>query len=262
MALLYGGSNDVDQTAIQDINGFVQNMANEIILATAYNVVFYYPSKLPLLRRETGEGKYSLSAFYVAYLLSSMPKSFIECFVFLGIVFPFTNFLRGIWLFLKMALTLSIISIPATAYGLMLSGLFESSMVATSLAAPFDVVLMVTGGIYIKLKLLWFLKYVSVFYYACEALSIIIWKQANVLSIKCVINISILICIVFCVSGCAPAVYNACFTTGSEVLESLFYETSYLFLWVDFAGLIATAVVMNTIGFLGIQRMVNKSGFY
>lgn len=85
-------------------------------------------------------------------------------------------------MYIQVAFTLSVISIPATAYGLMLSGIFESSLVATSLAPPFDVILLLTGGVYIKLKLLWFLKYVSVFYYGCEALSIIIWNQANVLS--------------------------------------------------------------------------------
>lgn len=62
--------------------------------------------------------------------------------------------------------------------------------------------------------------------------------------------------------GCAPAVYTTCFSTGSEVLKSLFFETTYSFLWIDYAGLIVCAVVMNVVGFLGIRRMVMKQGFY
>lgn len=85
-------------------------------------------------------------------------------------------------MFIKIGCTLSMISIPGTAYGLMLSGIFESSMVATSLAPPFDIIFLLLGGIYVKLKLLWFLKYLSMFYYGTEALSIIIWSEANVLS--------------------------------------------------------------------------------
>lgn len=74
------------------------------------------------------------------------------------------------------------ISIPGTAYGLMLSGLFESSLVATSLAPPFDVFLMLIGGVYVKLKLFWFLRYFSMFFYGNEALSIIVWKETMDLS--------------------------------------------------------------------------------
>lgn len=80
------------------------------------------------------------------------------------------------------------ITIPGTAYGLMLSGLFESSLVATSLAPPFDIVLLLTGGVYIKLKTLWFLKYLSLFYYANESLSIIVWKEAVDLSMHFIDN--------------------------------------------------------------------------
>lgn len=83
---------------------------------------------------------------------------------------------------MKIGLTLSVISIPATAYGLMLSGIFESSLVATSLAPPFDIVLTLIGGLYVKLKTLWYLKYLSLLYYASEALSIVIWKETNALS--------------------------------------------------------------------------------
>lgn len=85
-------------------------------------------------------------------------------------------------MFLKIGFTLSLIATPGTAYGLMLSGLFESSMVATSLAPPFDVALVLIGGIYGKMQVLSELKYLSMFYYAAEALSIVIWNEANALS--------------------------------------------------------------------------------
>lgn len=137
---------------------------------------------MPTLRRETGEKMYSLSAFYIAYLLCAIPKSMLECFLFLGIVFPFITFLHGFWMYLKIGFTLTMITIPATAYGLMLSGIFESSFLASSLAPPFDVTLILFGGVYIKLKTLGYLKYISLFFYASESISIIVWNETGSLS--------------------------------------------------------------------------------
>lgn len=170
---------DVDATgqkSIQDISGFVFNLTAQIIFATAYNVVYYYPSQMPVLRRETGEHLYSLSAFYVANLLGGIPRSAVECFVFLAIVFPFVGFVSGAWMFAVIGVTLTLVAVPSTAYGLMLSGMFESMAVATAMAPPFDVLLCVAAGVYIRLKQLWFLKYGSPFFYANEAVMLVIWK--------------------------------------------------------------------------------------
>lgn len=187
MGLVYAGIEDSDQKSIQDINGLVITLCCQIVFASAYNIVHYYPSNMPLLRREVGEKMYSLSAYYVAYLVCTIPKSLVECFLFLAIVFPFISFFHGFWMFLKLGLTLTTVSIPATAYGLMLSGIFESSFLATSLAPPIDVTMIVMGGVYIKLQTLWFLRYGSLFYYATEAVSIIVWNETNALSMRCFI---------------------------------------------------------------------------
>lgn len=168
-----------DQRSIQDISGFVFNLTAQIIFATAYNVVYYYPSQMPVLRRETGERIYSLSAFYVANVLAGIPRSALECFVFLAIIQPCVSFINGIWMFFVIGVTLSLVAIPATAYGLMLSGLFESIAVSTAMAPPFDVFLCLAAGVYIRLRQLWFLRYISPFFYANEAVMLVIWKQID-----------------------------------------------------------------------------------
>lgn len=168
-----------DQLAIQNITGFVFNLNAQIIFATAYNEVFYYPSKLPVLRRETGEQIYSLSAYMVANVIGCIPRSAIECFVFLGIVQPFVGFINGAWMFAVVGVTLTLVAIPATAYGLMLSGLFESVSVTSAMAPPFDVVLCVVAGFYIKLRTFWYLRYLSPFFYANEAVMVLIWTNID-----------------------------------------------------------------------------------
>lgn len=176
---MYAAVTDNRQRSIQDINGFVFMLVAQIIFATAYNVVFFYPSMLPILRRETGETIYDLSAYYVANFLCSIPRSLLECFFFLIIVYPWINFANGFIMFLKIGITLTITAIPATAYGLMLSGMFESSVLTTEMAPPFDVLLCLMAGFYIKLDRLWFTKYLTPFYYSNEAISILIWKACS-----------------------------------------------------------------------------------
>lgn len=53
-----------------------------------------------------------------------------------------------------------------------------------------------------------------------------------------------------------------CLTNGDEVLTSMDYGTTYATLWLDFAGLIGCALAMSVIGFWGVRRMVNRTGFY
>lgn len=237
------------------------NLTAQIIFATAYNVVYYYPSKLPVLRRETGEHIYSLSAFYVANVLDGIPRSAVECFVFLAIVYPCVGFVAGIGQFAVIWLTLTVVAVPSAAYGLMLSGLFESSAATTAMAPPFDVFLCLAAGVYIRLDQLWFLHYVSPFYYANEAVMVVIWKPIGELGECWAVQWRRNWCDRCALEGCADAV-SGCLTSGDEVLRSLDFGTTYATIGLDYAGLLACALAMNLIGFLGVRRMVNRTGFY
>lgn len=154
-------------------------MAAEIIFGTSYGIIYFYPSTLPILRRETGENIYDLSAFYIAKLVGRIPKSFLDGYFFLLVIYVNINFIEDFWHFLQIGFTLSIISITATAYGLMLSGVFETVRLTSELAPPIDLIMFLVCGFYIKLKLLYFLKYMSLFFYSMEALSIQIWSRVS-----------------------------------------------------------------------------------
>lgn len=178
ISLLFSNIKAENQKSIQDINGFCFILNTQIIFSTAYNAFDFFPSKLPVLRRETGERIYNLSAFYVANLLITLPRSIIECFFFLTIIYPFVGFTTGgFWMFLKIGLTLTITSIPSTAYGIMLSSIFESTRLTADFAAFFDVTFLVIAGYYKRLDVFWFMKYFSLFFYAYESVSILIWSE-------------------------------------------------------------------------------------
>lgn len=60
----------------------------------------------------------------------------------------------------------------------------------------------------------------------------------------------------------ATSLNEFCVHNGTEVLEMLSYNTDNNWVWIDYAGLLVIATVMHIIGFLGVWRMVNKSGYY
>lgn len=235
----------------------------QVIFATAYNVIFYYPSKLPILRREAGESMYNLSAYYVATFLSSIPRSLIECTFFMAIIYPWLQFANGWLLFVEIVLTLTMATVPATAYGLMLSGMFESSQLTTELAPPFDVLFCLLAGVYVRWDLMWYVKYFSLFFYSNEAISVLMWRDVQTLG-KCVIYMTIKnpLIINYAVD-CADSTDGFCLKNGKEVLESLDYGTgSYLTILFDVFGMMLVAAVMHLIGYFGVRRMVTRAGYY
>lgn len=72
-----------------------------------------------------------------------------------------------------------ITAITAIGYGLMVSGVFETVRLSSELAPPIDLFMFLVCGFYIKLKLMWFLQYGSLFFYSMEALSIQIWNHVG-----------------------------------------------------------------------------------
>ena len=86
------------------------------------------------------------------------------------------GFSQGIELYFKLGLTLTIVAIPSTAYGLMLSGIFESTRLSSDVAPILDVMFLLMAGVYKKLDTFWYFKYGSIFFYANEALSLLIYS--------------------------------------------------------------------------------------
>lgn len=177
-----------NQKSIQNVNGYVFVITAQIIFTTAYNVIYTYPSKLPILRRETGEQIYDLSAYYVAVLLCTIPKSFIECFCFLIVGYPIIGFAQGFWQFLQIGISLTITSIPAAAYGMMMSGIYERN--TADMAAGFDMIFFILAGVYIRLDRFWFMKFFTPFFYANESILILIWKNVTNLGKLVLYNIN------------------------------------------------------------------------
>lgn len=176
IAGLYIDTNGHDQPSVQSVQGALFILSAEVIFSTSYGVAHTYPTYLPIIRRETGENVYRLSAYYISNIICLIPKHVIDAFAFLSVVYVFAGFTNGIWLWLKMGIILTATAINASAYGCMISGFFESARMTSEVAPPLDLLFLILGGFYINLNTFPYVKYISLFFYANEAMAVTYWQ--------------------------------------------------------------------------------------
>jgi hypothetical protein len=66
---VYSGVSFDSDTSVQDIKGFLVILATEVLFTFVYAVFFLFYEVLPILRKETGDRLYSLSAYYVSLVM-------------------------------------------------------------------------------------------------------------------------------------------------------------------------------------------------
>lgn len=175
MAAIYYKTTGHTQESIQDVRGALFTIIAEVVFTTSYSVIHFYPSQMPILRRETNEHIYKFSAYYVAETLCTFPSGIIRSFVSMTVTYLFVGFYKGLKSYFQFVLTLTVTSFTSHAYGLMLSGLFSSDALTAEIAPPFDLLFLLMAGLYINLKQYPYVRYVSVFFYSNEALATLYW---------------------------------------------------------------------------------------
>uniref|UniRef100_A0A336KXP5 CSON001284 protein n=1 Tax=Culicoides sonorensis TaxID=179676 RepID=A0A336KXP5_CULSO len=247
IGLLYHSVNSKSQSSVQDITGALFTLVNEIVFTYTYFVIYLIPEQYAFLRRETGEELYSISAFYVSKIIILIPKVIIETLIFVGVVFLLTSFDWDFHTYFKICTSLIFAGISAMAYGFSTAGLFSSVRLTLELQPPMDLFLLILGGMYINIGSLTFpqIKYVSIFFYSCEAVNYDYWKSVE--NIACPINVQ---------------TEYPCLRNGTEVLEHLGYRTDSNTLMYDYSGLLVLFIIGHIIGYLGLRRIVKKEGFY
>lgn len=176
MAALYTDASGIKtQRTIQDMQGAFVLLSTEVIFTMSYSIIFLYPTQMPILRRETNDHIYSLSAYYVAEVLCITPLAFLRSFV--GVAVFWIGYRGDFLTFFTMSLTLFLSAYTGNAYGLMVSGIFETIM--TDLASITDIIFLSLSGFYINLNAFPYLRYVSLFFFTNEALSVIYWNDVK-----------------------------------------------------------------------------------
>lgn len=179
MPIAYSGTTGRTQESIQDVKGAIFLIIAEVIFTAIYRVANSYTSQIPILRREIHENLYHFSAYYFTEILTRMPYDFFFSYSALSIIYYFLGFVQSISLYLWFGLSLFMSTYTATAYGFMLSSFTEKEFLSAQISPPIDLIFSTLSGIYVSLRDFPYLRYISVFFYANESLSIIFWKDVT-----------------------------------------------------------------------------------
>lgn len=175
--------------------------------------------------------------------LLQVPRVLFESFLFTSLVYFATDIGRDIGTYLSISLSVTLSGFCAMAYGFFLSGLFESFFIGTELSAIVDLILLLVSGVYINVKTVPLLKYISFFFYANESVAVHFWLSID--EIKC-----------------SPNPEFACFPNGTAVLESFGFGTDEFVIYKNYFYQFILTIILHVLAFIGIRKNVRIAGFY
>nr|XP_050860391.1 protein brown-like isoform X4 [Vespula vulgaris] len=128
-------------------------------------------------------------------------------------------------------------AICGTAYGMMMSSWTLNVNLTSMIMVPIDMFFLLTAGMFYNLRslpiFLGYIKYLSIFYYINECLSILYWSHVNKIE-------------------CEPDEGLPCLKNGTEVLYEYGYnELNFI---LDLCGMILLTIFMSIVGYFGIKR--------
>lgn len=177
--LCFYGSLNLDQIGIQAVQGAIFITISENTFHAMYSVVAVFPNDFPIFIRERKSGLYNIFQYYISNILGMLPGLLMEPLAFVCIFYFLVGFQLSFDSFLLTCLITVLVINVATACGYFFSVTFNSVAFGMAYLVPFDYILMITSGVFIKLSTLpsylqW-MKFMSWFMYAAEGMSIIQW---------------------------------------------------------------------------------------
>ncbi|XP_071536111.1 protein scarlet-like isoform X2 [Panulirus ornatus] len=244
MALLIGmcfTSIKLNQAGIQDIEGALFIFITESTFPSVYAVLNVFPQELPLFLREYKNGIYRCDTYYISKMLSLIPGFILDPIIFVTICYWIVGLQRHAYHFFMTVLVIIFTANTSSACGAMFSAMFDSIPFIMVFLIPFDMMLLISGGLFINLQSLpWYIswvKYLSWFMYSNEALTITQWK--DVTNIAC---------------DTPPGV--PCVTTGEEVISR--YSFSDWHLPFDLSLMAVLYFSFHILGFIGLYCRARK----
>ncbi|XP_011877516.1 PREDICTED: protein scarlet isoform X1 [Vollenhovia emeryi] len=234
--LCFVGAVDLDQLGIQAVDGVIYLLVCENAFFPMYATLALIPQELPLLLREYKAGMYPVHLYYLARMISLVPGLLVEPMLFTVIMYWLAG-LRPAMDALGLTILVVVFTMNvSTACGCFFSAVYQSVPLAMAYLVPFDYVLMITMGPFIKLGSLpvyvrW-VRYVSWLLHSTEALTIIQWRGVH--------NIS-------CETTELP-----CLTEGADVLDR--YDFDERNFWPDVALMAIIYAVFHSLAYVFLWR--------
>lgn len=244
MALLIGvcyTNTYLNQQGIQDIEGVLFIFITENTFPSIYAVLNIFPLELPLFLREYRNGIYRSDTYYMAKMFSMLPGFILDPIIFTTICYWMVGLQHHSYQFFMTVLIIIFTTSVASACGAMFSAMFENIEYSQVILVPFDILMLITGGLFVNLTTLpWFIgwtKYISWFMYSNEALTITQWTGVNKI-----------------VCDSEPGV--PCITTGDGVIDKYAFSRSHL-PW-DFISMAVLYLCFHFIGFVSLYCRARK----
>ena len=250
----------MDQLGIQAMQGAIFIMVSENTFHAMYAVVAIFPAEFPIFIRERKSGLYSVFQYYLANILGMLPGLLVEPLIFMFIFYFLVGFKLTVADFLISCLITVMVINVATACGYFFSVSFNSVAFGMAYLVPFDYILMITSGVFIKLSTLpWFLqwmKFMSWLMYATESMSIIQWRSVERIGKRIsLLGVVILINRLF-IAACPADRSLPCLRTGKEVLERYSFDEDNL--GRDVGCLFLLYFIFHALGLFFLNRRTNK----
>ncbi|XP_052863128.1 protein scarlet-like [Anopheles cruzii] len=242
VGLCFSNSIQLTQKGVQAMQGVIFLIVSENTFLPMYAALSLFPESFPLFQREKKANLYGTAQFYVAHVLSMTPFILLETCAFILIVYFLAN-LRPTLLALAVTVAVSVLVINVSiACGCFFSTLFPSIASAMAYLVPFDYILMITSGIFIKIwsmpRYLRWMPLVSWMMFASEAVSIAQWDGVKTIE-------------------CSSIIPSVCLHNGEEVLAQ--YSFSATHLRTDLLALVGQYFIFHALALLCLARRVATS---
>ncbi|KMQ88739.1 protein scarlet [Lasius niger] len=150
--LCFVGAVDLDQLGIQAVEGVIYLLVCENTFFPMYATLALIPQELPLLLREYKAGMYPVHLYYAARMISLIPGLLMEPVLFAAIMYWLAGLRPTMDAFGSTILVVIFTMNVSTACGCFFSAVYESVPLAMAYLVPFDYILMITMGSFIKLS--------------------------------------------------------------------------------------------------------------
>ncbi|XP_043678277.1 protein scarlet-like isoform X1 [Vespula pensylvanica] len=235
----------VDQNSIQNIQGLMYLTVVETSFTFNYNSFYTFPRELPLLLYDIAANLYNPTSYYISKILIMIPSTIIQPFLYAGIIYLITGLKGGLFGFIYFVIPIVSCAFTSSAFGLLMSTPFDSIDKASLISVPIDFIFLLFSGIFLHignlLPLISWMRYLSIFYYALEAVSLVQWGQYDHIE-------------------CLPDPEIPCISTGLEVLDKYGYINDHYY--IDLLGLLLIFLLSHFANFLVFRYRSQKEPVY
>ncbi|KAL1497602.1 hypothetical protein ABEB36_008532 [Hypothenemus hampei] len=248
IALIVGLSfyniNIYTQNGIQAVQGVIFMFVCENTFNPMYYVLAEFPENIPLFVREIRSGFYHPIIYYISRLMALLPGFLIEPILFASIAYWLAGLKVTWYAFLMTTLITILTTNVSTACGIMFSCAFDSVPSAMAYLVPFDYLLMITSGLFVKRGtipiIIGWSRYLSWLMYSTESISILQWQ--GITNITC---------------DKRPNDNIPCLTDGTSVLNQ--YSFSEENLICDIWNMIFLLIGFHLLGYFFLWRRAQRS---